>query len=48
MTGEEGDEGAFEACHPERGRGVSGKERGVSKKATKEPSKPVTPSEAEG
>jgi hypothetical protein len=29
MTGEEGDEGAFEACHPERSRGVSGHEWGV-------------------
>ena len=46
MTGEEGDEGAFEACHPERSRGVSRQEWGASKKATKKPSKRVTPSGA--
>jgi hypothetical protein len=28
MTREEGDEGAFEACHPERSRGVSSREWG--------------------
>jgi hypothetical protein len=48
MTGEEGAEGAFEACHPERSRGVSGHEWGVSDSATQAPSKRVTPSAVEG
>jgi hypothetical protein len=37
MTCEEGAEGAFETCHPERSRGVSGHEWGATRTARAQP-----------